>query len=941
MKRYWNYWAKADAQQKSWHPLICHSLDTAAVVRAIIESSETFFSQWAYRLEMSFDVLLDSVCFLSALHDLGKFSLEFQAKVPDLREKLHGPIPPHITGYHHPTAALILWNTVLEDMVFTQYQIGGVDAIRVRRALEPWVVAAFGHHGGPVQEPSISTQHTFSMMFDEEAITAATDFVFDMIGLFPGFDALMSEAMGLHRHKSSANSFSFIISGLIILSDWSASATTNFPFAVDGDHREYSTYPSTEGLSEYFRVAMELAQEAIVRQGLVPAVHRMISDPWNELFPELSTLHAPSLLQQIILGMDLKEEPGLYIIEDLTGSGKTEAALMLYARLQRSGADGFYFALPTMATSNGMYDRIREMYRTYFTPGATVSLVLAHGASHLHEGFQESTLLDVSNIRYDEDTAEDDVASGEISYSSSANACSEWIEDSSKKAFLAQVGVGTIDQALLSVLYSRHNSLRMYGLAQKIVIVDEVHAYDLYMQGLIHNLLKFLAAQHKSVVLLSATLPLAMKEELVNSYVSGLSEDGKVDGNRALPSDEFPLISIHHQREDRYLPVAVAPGKERSINLRFFTTPNMGEPLEFLAKVSRSGRCGVWICNTVKDAQQAYSRLKAHIGTENVLLFHSRFTMADRQAIEQTVMDIFGKRSGAERRRGKILIATQVVEQSLDLDFDEMVSDLCPIDLLIQRSGRLKRHVRDSEGNPITGSTDGRGAVTLSVFGPAPHGEISSSWYSGFFPAGSYVYEDPSILWKTAVLLREEGSIRVPERSRHLIESVYGASNIEVPEALHKQSELAQREGQRASAIAQNNIVPLDRGFVQPGDLKPWPDHAAPTRLTDEAIAYRLCLKVQGALQAIVKEGKNRWAMSEVRYRKMPLIYDPAIRQLMEKANKAFPDKGRAAFLLPMEEWGRTTEGVECYRSYGVTTTGRHLLYDSVEGLRMEQKEEL
>lgn len=941
MKRYWNYWAKADAQKKSWHPLICHSLDVSAVVKAIIESSKTFFSQWACRLEMPFDVLLDSVCLLSALHDLGKFSLEFQAKVPDLGEKLHGSLPPHTPGYPHPTAALILWNKVLENTVFSKYQIKGVDAIRVSRALEPWVVAAFGHHGGPVQEPSISTQHTFSMMFDEAAIAAATDFVFDLIDLFPGFNDLMSDAMVLHRSKSSTNSFSFIISGLIILSDWTASATTNFPFAVDGDCREYSTYTCIEGVSEYYTHVMKLAHEAIVRQGLVPAAPRMVADPWNELFPELSTLYAPSILQQIVLDMDLQEEPGLYIIEDLTGSGKTEAALMLYARLQRSGADGFYFALPTMATSNGIYDRIRGMYRTYFTSGAMVSMVLAHGASHLHQGFQESIVLEVNNVRYDEDTGEHDVASGEISYSSSSSACSQWIHDSSKKALLAQVGVGTIDQALLSVLYSRHNSLRMYGLAQKILIVDEVHAYDLYMQGLIHNLLKFLASQHTSVVLLSATLPLAMKAKLVNSYVSGLSQDWRADGTRALPSNEFPLISIHYQRKDRYLPVAVAAGKERFINLRFFTTPSMDEPLEFLAEVSRSGKCGVWVCNTVKDAQRAYSRLAACIGNENTLLFHSRFTMADRQVIEQTVMELFGKRSGAERRRGKILIATQVVEQSLDLDFDEMVSDLCPIDLLIQRSGRLKRHIRDREGNPITGPTDGRGDITLSVFGPAPHGEISSSWYSGFFPAGSYVYEDPSILWKTAMLLREEGSIRVPERSRHLVESVYGASSLEVPEALHKQSELARREGQRASAIAQNNIVPLDRGFVQPGDLKPWPDHAAPTRLTDEAIAYRLCLKVQEALQAIAKSRKNRWAMSEVRYRKITLSYVPAISNLIEKTNKTLPDRGKSACLLPMEEWGRGAEGVVCYRSYGETTTGNHLLYDSIEGLRMEQKEEL
>lgn len=939
MKPYWGYWAKADSRHTSWHPLCCHSLDVAAVARTMVDSTRPFFTEWAHRLHLSFDVLRDTICFLASLHDLGKFSLEFQTKVPELAEKLHGRITPQVTGYPHPTAAMMLWNKVLANTVFSKYQINGVGAIRVSRALEPWVVAAFGHHGGPVQEPSLSSAHTFSMMFDEESIEAATDFVSDLIDIFPGFNDLMMDAMVLHRQRSSANFFSFIISGLIILSDWTASATTNFPFASEGDGSEYSAVPCFEGLSEYFSHALELAHAAVLRQGLVPAEPSMVSDPWNELFPALSRQYAPSLLQQAILDMDLQQEPGLYIIEDLTGSGKTEAALMLFARLQQPGSDGFYFALPTMATSNGMYDRIRDMYRTYFTPGATVSMVLAHGASHLHQGFQESILPDANSFSYDEDATEQGVTNGDIPYSSSSSASSQWIHDTAKKAFLAQVGVGTIDQALLSVLYSRHNSLRMYGLAQKIVIVDEVHAYDLYIQGLIHNLLKFLASQHKSVVLLSATLPLLMKVELVTSYLSGLSHDERGKDTRALASKEFPLISVHHRDEDRYLPVAVAPGKERSIAIRYLTTSGLDEPLEFLAEVSRSRRCGVWICNTVKDAQRAYSKLTALIGKQNTLLFHSRFTMADRQAIEQTVMELFGKRSTSESRRGKILIATQVVEQSLDLDFDEMVSDLCPIDLLIQRSGRLHRHIRDGEGTPIDGTTDGRGDITLSVFGPAPQGTITSAWYSSFFPAGSYVYDDPSILWKTAVVLREEGSMRIPERSRHLVESVYGVSDIEVPEVLKKQSELSQREGQKASAIAQNNIVPLDRGFIRPGDLKPWPDHAAPTRLSDEAIAYRLCLIVEDTLVAYVQGGKNRWAMSEVRYREIDLVYDPAIQHLMDKTNRMLADKGRSAVLLPLREWDKTGEGVLCYRSVGMTASASHLLYDGVEGLRMEEKE--
>src|SRR5262249_9039299 len=155
----------------------------------------------------------------------------------------------------------------------------------------------------------------------------------------------------------------------------------------------------------------------------------------------------------------------LAIIEDVTGSGKSEAALIFAARLLSGGrADGLYFALPTMATANAMYDRLAASYRRLFADGSTPSLVLAHGKRRLHNGFADSILE--SEERQPQPYDEDAVA-----------ACAMWIADDRRKAFLAHVGIGTVDQALLGVLPSRHQSLRLWGLSDRVLVIDEAHAY--------------------------------------------------------------------------------------------------------------------------------------------------------------------------------------------------------------------------------------------------------------------------------------------------------------------------------------------------------------------------------------------------------------------------------------------------------------------------------
>jgi CRISPR-associated endonuclease/helicase Cas3 len=196
----------------------------------------------------------------------------------------------------------------------------------------------------------------------------------------------------------------------------------------------------------------------------------------------------------------------MFIIEEITGAGKTEAALTLAGCIMTSGeADGLYFGLPTMATSNAMHGRVEEMYIKLYEKGINPSLVLAHSASRQY--------LDAGQMG----------DGGVLDEESDANnEARTWLHDNRKKALLANIGVGTIDQALLAVLPARHQSLRLLGLYRKVLIVDEVHAYDAYMNGLLCNLLKFHSAQGGSAILLSATLPKKLRKEFVKAFADGI-----------------------------------------------------------------------------------------------------------------------------------------------------------------------------------------------------------------------------------------------------------------------------------------------------------------------------------------------------------------------------------------------------------------------------------
>ena len=276
-----------------------------------------------------------------------------------------------------------------------------------------------------------------------------------------------------------------------------------------------------------------------------------------------------------------------------------------------------------------------------------------------------------------------------------------------------------------------------------------------------------------------------------------------------------------------------------------------------LSHVLDTGGCVCCVRNTVDDALDAYREWVPRLGEERVMLFHARFALADRLSIENEVLRVFGPSSTSAERRGRLLIATQVAEQSLDLDFDGMVSDLAPIDLLIQRAGRLKRHLRDSEGNAIAGR-DQRGSVELGVFLPEPTLEADARWFADPFPRAARVYPHHGQLWLTARWLTARGGFSMPEDARDMIESVYGASvQAEIPEGLRAVSIRAEGDSGAMSAQGRLNSLQLDEGYV--ATMTHWQDDAyAPTRLGEPTVTVRLAKSERRALDSV---GRRRSAL--------------------------------------------------------------------------------
>lgn len=532
-----------------------------------------------------------------------------------------------------------------------------------------------------------------------------------------------------------------------------------------------SRYRSLSAWPNYAEQAETQAQKALEKPGWLgwkPAPEAL---PFTSLFPKLPGSPRPVQMRIADLpGID--QAPGIVIVELPMGEGKTEAAIYLTDRWGvKLGQRGLYIAMPTMATANQMFSRAHE-YLTHRYPESQINVQLLHSHAALATDLEalepgEPPVVPTNiELNFDQDEREPAVAAG------------EWFTRR-KRGLLAPFGVGTVDQSFLAALQTRHVFVRLFGLAGKTVIFDEVHAYDVYMSIIFQRLLEWLGAVGSSVIILSATLPDARRLELINAYACGAGRPPVEE----LPVADYPRLTWLGEEGVGAESVAVSEQAKRTLTIEWVNgqPPDNGSDAfalgAHLQAALADGGCAAVICNTVNRAQQVYQALKPYFdrtasdGLPELDLFHARYLFQDRMAREQRALVRFGKPGGTvtmgdgttvEVRRPKraVLVATQVIEQSLDLDFDLMVTDMAPVDFLLQRSGRLHRHERPRY--------PGLQKPALWICKP----RIDAQGIPDFGQANEAIY-DKYVLLRSWLALQDRATIQIPDDIGELIEAVY------------------------------------------------------------------------------------------------------------------------------------------------------------------------
>ncbi len=838
---YLRYWGKTNKETSEnndpYHLLPYHCLDVAACGYYITEANIFNCRNTLIECDISSEDVGNYIAWLFACHDIGKFARGFQqyAAFPD------SPLVPPVSGVaaleRHDSLGFYLWELLLEAWIDGENNILPYPAPENREkfksALNTWMLMSTGHHGIPPN----TLKNGSSLAFTDEDIVAAGHYIEDLIKLFP---FQLPESWKTKAAKKKLKQQSWIFAGIMTLADWMGSDQEMFPLVS-----------TPMPLKDYWPLACEKARRALA--SLPPVSPRSQYIDHHALFPFIQTL---TPLQQRASTLDISAPgPQLVILEDVTGAGKTEAALILAHRLMSADkGHGLYVGLPTMATANAMYKRLAEAYHALFADGARPSLLLAHGGREMSDAFRHS-IWQPSETMGDNYARDDDSATSE---------CHAWFADSRKKALLAEVGVGTLDQLLMAVMPFRHQSLRLLGMCGKILLLDEVHAYDGYMVKLLEGLLRFHASQGGSAIILSATLPATLRERLLIAF----NEGAGFSSTDASSEADYPWLTHLSAAGLAEQPLATRPEVRRSVAINWLQ--QRSEAIDTIYRVVEAGQCVCWIRNTVDDAREIFQQLleEGLIPEQDLLLFHSRFAFADRLAIENKTLEWFGHHAPASGRKGKVLIATQVVEQSLDLDFDWMISDLAPIDLLIQRAGRLQRHIRDAHGERKTALPDERQPPVLHILAPEWQAQAKPGWLGQELRGTGYVYADHACLWRTQALLRQYGEIRMPENARHLVDGVY-EQTLPAPAGLQTLSDLAFGKVLSQRSVAAQNLLRHDKGYDREASDFLWSnDREFSTRLGEESVDLYLAWQdEEGTLHPAVTEGDFRWEMSRLSVR--------------------------------------------------------------------------
>ncbi len=738
-----HFWAKLDGQG-SWHALLAHSADVAAVFAALLDIKPV-------RERLAFvsgqqgltPVQQDRISVLVALHDLGKFNHGFQDRAwPDGKPKAgHVGELMALLGSGYQVKSDILKAIGAEQMATWVSPEGDLGEL---------LAAVLAHHGRPVAfDDGIPFEGLWLSSPRRDPVGGMGHLMQDVRSWFPRAFGPGTKADLL----PAAPAFQHALAGLVTWADW-----------IGSDRRLFEFEPSpSEG---YFDAASQRAKQAIERLGLASHLAREALEQSPFTF-EKAFGFAPRPAQTTLGLVDLSRRGSLVVLEAETGSGKTEAALGHFARLLATeSVGGMFFALPTRTAATQIHERVVRAVARIFPDQARRPPVTLAVPGYLRVDERDGRHLPGFEVLWPDQTSE-------------ALRFRGWASEGPKRFLSGAVSVGTIDQLLLSSLPASHAHFRAVSALRQLLVIDEVHASDTYMIALLESVLERHLAAGGHALLMSATLG-----SWARGRFASLARPGAMPSLAEAERIPYPIVQSFAPDRQQALPVS-GSGNPKTILLD--CRPVADDAVEVARMALAAGRQGARVLivrNTVRDALATQAALEAADGESPPPLFtcsglpaphHSRFSREDRIALDRALEDAFGKDRG-RIGGGVVTAATQTVQQSLDIDADLLLTDLCPMDVLLQRIGRLHRN--GSSPRPA-GFEEARTIVLtpssrdLSAFisrngeGRGPHGL-------------GRVYEDLRILEATWRLLEEHAVLDIPAMNRRLVErSVH-------PEALQR-----------------------------------------------------------------------------------------------------------------------------------------------------------
>lgn len=678
-------WAKLGRDGEDWMPLPRHLEDATHVAGLLWDAfvPVAVRRELASACELSDDETRAVYRFLAGVHDIGKASPRFAVQAPPhfnyIADRLRDQgftLAPGPTQVRHEIVSQIALAEWLQHQ--------GADAV----AAQTWACVLGGHHG---KNPDAFTVRQ-AMDRPADIGRGKWDEVrHELIGGIAALTGVDATAADWARRELPVTA-QVIMTALVVMADWIASDEHRFPYDDDTP-------------------AEDRAERAIADLALPEPWHPATSDEsvdgmLSTRFPRLQGHAARPLQTSLVQAALTSTRPPLLILEGPMGQGKTEAALLAAEVLAaRFGQGGVFFGLPTMATANPMFTRTLD-WLNHTLNEADASVSLAHGKAALNDDYADLvTRSRYSSAQppheqdpwaeqvYDEAPPSTPPSTKPSAPTTGQAAANAWLRGR-RRAGLASVVVGTIDQALFAGLKAKHVALRHLSLAGKVVVIDEVHAADSYMRTYLERVLTWLAAYNTPVILMSATLPPDQREAFVRAYALGRDDWNPAATDRG---DAYPRVTMYDD-EVRHVPVTSTPTQQTVTVERI--DDSLATLVSTLDDALREGGCAAVICNTVGRAQEAYTAFR-DLWSDDVELLHSRFLAPERASRERRLVELLGP-DHQHRPRRRIVVGTQVLEQSLDIDVDVMVTDLAPVDLVLQRVGRLHRHATTPRPAPLT-----------------------------------------------------------------------------------------------------------------------------------------------------------------------------------------------------------------------------------------------